>query len=217
MSCSSTRRHAERKHHDHRLPRPLHHHPEIAARLARAANGRRQGSVQAPLLAGRACLGRPDPRRHRERPVETAERTRQRPDAVLAYRRPDEPPPGQRAHEPRMGRDSNHLVYRVTEMYPDNFAPVGMLPQSPYAPPANSIPELRRIVEELGFVGVNLNPDPTGGYWTGTPVTDRSWYPLYEVLSSRDVPAMIHVAASCNPCFHGTGAHYLNADTSVFM
>ena len=112
---------------------------------------------------------------------------------------------------------SNDLVYRVTEMYPDNFAPVGMLPQSPYAPPANSIPELRRIVEELGFVGVNLNPDPTGGYWTGTPVTDRSWYPLYEVLSELDVPAMIHVAASCNPCFHGTGAHYLNADTSVFM
>ena len=28
---------------------------------------------------------------------------------------------------------------------------------------------------------------------------------------------MIHVAASCNPNFHGTGAHYLNADTSVFM
>ena len=112
---------------------------------------------------------------------------------------------------------SNDLVYRVTEMYPGNFAPVGMLPQSPYAPPKNSIPELRRIVEELGFVGVNLNPDPTGGYWTGTPVTDRSWYPLYEVLSELDVPAMIHVAASCNPCFHGTGAHYLNADTSVFM
>ena len=27
----------------------------------------------------------------------------------------------------------------------------------------------------------------------------------------------MHVAASCNPNFHGTGAHYLNADTSVFM
>ena len=112
---------------------------------------------------------------------------------------------------------SNDLVHRVTEMYPDNFAPVGMLPQSPTAPPKNSIPELRRIVEELGFVGVNLNPDPSGGYWTGTPVTSRDWYPLYEVLSELDVPAMIHVAASCNPCFHGTGAHYLNADTSVFM
>jgi 4-oxalmesaconate hydratase len=102
-------------------------------------------------------------------------------------------------------------------MYPDNFAPVGMLPQSPKAPPKNSIPELRRIVEELGFVGVNLNPDPSGGYWTGTPVTDREWYPLFEALVDLDVPAMIHVAASCNPCFHGTGAHYLNADTSVFM
>jgi 4-oxalmesaconate hydratase len=112
---------------------------------------------------------------------------------------------------------SNDLVYRVTEMYPDNFAPVCMLPQSPAAPVANSVPELRRCVEELGFVGCNLNPDPSGGYWTGQPLTDRSWYPIFEALCDLDVPAMIHVAASCNPNFHGTGAHYLNADTSVFM
>lgn len=112
---------------------------------------------------------------------------------------------------------SNDLVYRVGEMYPDNFVPVCQLPQSPGALPRNSIPELRRCVEQLGFVGCNLNPDPSGGYWTGTPVTDREWYPLYEALVDLDVPAMIHVAASCNPCFHGTGAHYLNADTSVFM
>ncbi|MFT4075738.1 MAG: amidohydrolase family protein [Asticcacaulis sp.] len=112
---------------------------------------------------------------------------------------------------------SNNLVHRVTEMYPDNFAPVCMLPQSPGVPVKNSVPELRRCVEELGFVGANLNPDPSGGYWTGTPVTDREWYPIFEALCDLDVPAMIHVAASCNPCFHGTGAHYLNADTSVFM
>lgn len=112
---------------------------------------------------------------------------------------------------------SNDLVHRVTEMYPDNFAPVGMLPQSPGAPPANSVPELKRIVNELGFVGINVNPDPTGGYWTGKPFTDREWYPLFEALCELDVPAMVHVAASCNPNFHGTGAHYLNADTSVFM
>lgn len=112
---------------------------------------------------------------------------------------------------------SNDLVYRVTEMYPDNFAPVAMLPQSPYASPKNSIPELRRVVEELGFVGVNVNPDPTGGYWTGKPFTDREWYPLFEAMCELDVPGMVHVAASCNPNFHGTGAHYLNADTSVFM
>jgi 4-oxalmesaconate hydratase len=112
---------------------------------------------------------------------------------------------------------SNDNVKRVTELYPDNFVPVCQLPQSPGAPPANSVPELRRCVEELGFVGVNVNPDPTGGYWTGKPFTDREWYPLFEAMCDLDVPGMVHVAASCNPNFHGTGAHYLNADTSVFM
>lgn len=112
---------------------------------------------------------------------------------------------------------SNDNVKRVCELYPDNFVPVCQLPQSPGAPPANSIPELRRCVEELGFVGCNVNPDPTGGYWTGKPFTDREWYPLFEAMCDLDVPGMVHVAASCNPNFHGTGAHYLNADTSVFM
>ncbi len=112
---------------------------------------------------------------------------------------------------------ANDVVRRVCDLFPDNFAPVCQLPQSPGADPRNSVPELRRCVEEMGFVGCNLNPDPSGGHWTGLPMTDRSWYPLYEALCELDVPAMIHVAASCNACHHGTGAHYLNADTSVFM
>lgn len=112
---------------------------------------------------------------------------------------------------------SNDLIHRVCELYPENFAPACQLPQSPGAPPKNSIPELRRCVEELGFVGCNLNPDPSGGYWTGLPLTDRQWYPLYEELVRLDVPAMIHVSSSCNPCFHGTGAHYINGDTTAFM
>ena len=114
-------------------------------------------------------------------------------------------------------RMSNDLIHRICTLLPDNFAPVGQLPQSPAAPPANSIPELERIVNELGFVGVNLNPDPSGGYWTGPPLTDRLWYPLYEKLCELDVPAMIHVSSSCNPNFHYTGAHYINGDTTAFM
>jgi hypothetical protein len=35
-------------------------------------------------------------------------------------------------------------------------------------------------VSELGFVGCNLNPDPSGGYWTSPPMTDEYWFPLYE-------------------------------------
>jgi 4-oxalmesaconate hydratase len=72
-------------------------------------------------------------------------------------------------------------------------------------------------VEELGFVGANLSPDPSGGHWTSPPMTDEYWFPIYEALVELDVPAMIHVSASCNPSFHALGAHYINADTSVFM
>ena len=83
--------------------------------------------------------------------------------------------------------------------------------------PANCIPELERCVNELGFIGCNLNPDPSGGWWKEPPLTDRWWYPLYEKMVELDVPAMVHVSSSCNPAFHFTGAHYINADTTAFM
>jgi 4-oxalmesaconate hydratase len=114
-------------------------------------------------------------------------------------------------------RVCNDLIYRVCSLYPENFAAVCQLPQSPGVPPANCIGELTRCVEELGFIGCNLNPDPSGGYWRDPPLTDRFWYPLYEKMVELDVPAMIHVSGSCNPNFHATGAHYLNGDTTAFM
>ena len=48
-------------------------------------------------------------------------------------------------------------------------------------------------------------------------MTDEYWFPLYEKMTELDVPAMIHVSTSCNPAAHTLGAHYLNADTTVFM
>ena len=111
----------------------------------------------------------------------------------------------------------NDLVHRVCGLFPDNFAAVCQLPQAPGVSPANCIPELRRCVEQLGFVGCNLNPDPSGGYWKDVPLTDPFWFPIYEEMVRLDVPAMIHVSSSCNPCFHGTGAHYINGDTTAFM
>jgi 4-oxalmesaconate hydratase len=114
-------------------------------------------------------------------------------------------------------RVCNDLIYRCCSLYPKNFAAVCQLPQSPGVPPKNSIPELERCVRELGFIGCNLNPDPSGGYWKDPPLTDRWWYPLYEKMVELDVPAMVHVSGSCNPNFHATGAHYINGDTTAFM
>ena len=114
-------------------------------------------------------------------------------------------------------RASNDLVYRVTELFPENFAGACQLPQVAGEPLGDGAAELERCVTELGFVGCNLNPDPSGGYWTSPPLTDEYWYPLYEKMTELDVPAMVHVSESCNPAAHTLGAHYLNADTTVFM
>jgi 4-oxalmesaconate hydratase len=111
----------------------------------------------------------------------------------------------------------NELIHRVVRLYPENFIGVCQLPQSPGVDPRNVIPELERCVREFGFVGCNLNPDPSGGKFSEPPLTDKWWYPVYEKLCELDVPAMIHVSQACNPAFHTTGSYYLSADTVAFM
>ena len=112
---------------------------------------------------------------------------------------------------------NNDLMHRVCALYPDRFVGVGSLPQSPGVSPGDCVEELERCITGLGFVGCNLNPDPSGGYWTDPPLGDEWWYPLYEKLVALDATAMIHASATCNPAFHTTGSHYLNADSTAFL
>jgi len=112
----------------------------------------------------------------------------------------------------------NELIQRITKLYPTNFVGVAQLPQTPGVAPAKAcLSELERCVSEYDFVGCNLNPDPSGGYWTDPPLGDRYWYPFYEKMVELQVPAMIHVSAACNPAFQTTGSHYLSADTTAFV
>ncbi len=111
---------------------------------------------------------------------------------------------------------NNDLIARCAELYPEIFASVCMLPQSPLADMRGSITELERCVN-MGFIGCNLNPDPGGGHFKHPPLTDEFWYPFYEKMCELDVPAMIHVSGSCNPSMHATGAYYIAADTIAFM
>lgn len=112
---------------------------------------------------------------------------------------------------------NNELIHRVCALFPTRFVGVCSLPQSPGVSPRESVEELERCVSELGFVGCNLNPDPSGGYWSDPPLGDEWWYPIYEKLEALDAPAMIHASATCNPAFHTTGSHYLNVDGTAFM
>ena len=124
---------------------------------------------------------------------------------------------GDEAVSKAWSRVNNDLIARCVALYPEIFAGVCMLPQNPKADLQGSIEELERCVNELGFIGCNLNPDPGGGHFDWPALTDRFWYPFYEKMVELDVPAMIHVSGSCNPGLHATGAFYIAADTIAFM
>ena len=116
-------------------------------------------------------------------------------------------------------RYCNDLVHRACTMYPEHFVGVCQLPQAAGVAPGRAVfDELERCVRDHGFIGANLNPDPTGGKWSDPPLWDRKWwYPLYEKMVDLDVPAMIHVSGSCNPHFDAVATHYINGDTTAFV
>ena len=116
----------------------------------------------------------------------------------------------------RWSIECNNLIARVVQLYPEQFIGVCQLPQSPGTDLVHSIAELERCAG-MGFVGCNLNPDPSGGHLNAPPLYDRYWYPLFEKMVELDMPAMIHVSGSCNPGLHATGAYYIAADTIAFM
>ena len=95
-------------------------------------------------------------------------------------------------------RENNDLIARTVELHPDRFAGVCGLPFIAEESVERVLPELERTVTSLGFVGVQLNPDPTEGRGFVPGMGDRYWYPLYEKLCELDVPAMVHSAACHN-------------------
>lgn len=116
----------------------------------------------------------------------------------------------------RWAQCCNDLIMRVASLFPKNFSPVCMLPQTYDDDLSASATELERCIS-MGFVGCNLNPDPSGGHFNSPPLTDPYWFPIYEKMIELDVPAMLHVSGSCNPAMHATGSYYIAADTVAFM
>ena len=91
----------------------------------------------------------------------------------------------------------NNVIHRQCEMYPETFLGVAGLPQCAGEPIEDALPELERCVNDLGFVGCLLNPDPyENSGQEAPPLGDKYWYPLYEKLCELDVPASIHSTGS---------------------
>ena len=113
---------------------------------------------------------------------------------------------------------NNDLIGRVCKLFPEQFSPVGQLPQTPGVSPRNCLEEIDRCVEQWGFVGFNINPDVSGGAQPFTPsLGDEWWYPLWEKMVALDLVGMIHASSTLNPGQHVNGSHYVNWDTAAVV
>lgn len=111
----------------------------------------------------------------------------------------------------------NDIIARQVKLHPECFRGVAGLPQSPGADIRDCIPELKRSIQELGFVGVQLNPDPMEGNFPTPPgLGDEYWYPLYEALVELDVPVLVHSASCCSPRESYT-LHFINEESIAIM
>ncbi len=110
--------------------------------------------------------------------------------------------------------ETNNVIHRVCGLYPDRFKAVAGLPQSPDTSPSEWVGELRRCVQELGFVGALLNPDPMEGRPPAPPALgDRYWYPVYEALCELGVPALVHSAGCRPPARESYSLHFVLEET----
>jgi predicted TIM-barrel fold metal-dependent hydrolase len=96
-------------------------------------------------------------------------------------------------------RAINDTIARTVTMHPTRFRGVAGLPQVAGEPVETCFEEIDRCINELGFVGILLNPDPGEGDSRTPNLGDRYWYPLWEKLVKMDVPAHIHSAG----CYNG--------------
>jgi predicted TIM-barrel fold metal-dependent hydrolase len=80
---------------------------------------------------------------------------------------------------------SNDEVAAVVDAHPERFAGVGSVPLDR---PMDAVREVRRCVEDLGFVGIRVVP----WLWE-LPPNDRRYYPVYAECVEQDVPFCLQV------------------------
>ncbi len=111
---------------------------------------------------------------------------------------------------------NNDLIAKTAALYPHRFGGVAGLPACAGSPVTDAIPELERTVEQLGFVGVSLNPDPYEGKGNSPGLGDRYWYPLYEKLVELDVPVLIH-SSGCENGRESYSEHFITEESIAIL
>lgn len=170
-----------------------------------------------------ASLGNPDvgpPRLSDERLAEVGRRHLDLLDEVgtdvqLISPRPFHAWHSQRPHKVVVDwtRFVNDVIARTCALFPDRYIGVGGLPQATGEPLDTALAEIQRCVDQYGFVGFLLNPDPSEGGFPHPPgLGDRYWYPLYEKLCELDLPVLVH-SASCSSPRESYTLHFINEES----
>ena len=85
-----------------------------------------------------------------------------------------------------ISRKANNMMYENIKAFPNHFKAFATLP---WVNPQEAANELRRTVNELGFVGTLISGRPqTGSIF----LDDKSYYPVWEALTELDLPIYIH-------------------------
>lgn len=95
-------------------------------------------------------------------------------------------------------RVTNDVIKQICDLEPERFIGVAQLPQTKEEDTSHCLAELRRCVDELGFVAAMVNPDP-GADRTCPGVNDAYWFPLYEAAEDLRVPLIVHPSISRDP------------------
>ena len=111
---------------------------------------------------------------------------------------------------------SNDVNALTVKIAPDRYRAVACLPQVPTEPVQTWVPELERCVNELGMIGLIINPDPTEGMGQFPGMGDESWFPLYEKMVQLDVPGLIHSATTKNPWDYYQN-YFITTETSCIL
>jgi 4-oxalmesaconate hydratase len=113
-------------------------------------------------------------------------------------------------------RANNDVIARTVELHPTRFAGVAGLPITPAEPVERCFPELSRAIEELGFIGASVNPDPFEGTGSAPTLGEPYWYPLYEQLIELDVPMQVH-SAGCYSQRETYSEHFITEESIAIL
>ena len=102
---------------------------------------------------------------------------------------------------------TNNVIAQQCRLHPNEFVGIAQLPQHQSLDTSNCIDEFRRCVEDLGFVGAMINPDP--GADRQTPGMNKEyWFPLYEESQRLQAPLIVHPSISRDPRLDGLPSSY---------